>query len=312
MATDSVLRIATRSSRLALWQAEHVRSCLSARHSDLKLELIPITTSGDKITDRPLTNLGGKGLFIKELEQALYEGRADLAVHSMKDVPVEIPDNLHIGAILKREDARDAVVTNTGVPFSELNRTATIGTSSLRRKSQLLAMQKNLAICDLRGNVTTRLQKLRGGEFDAIILAAAGLQRLGFSDSISTLFDPVQIIPAIGQGAIGIECRVDDLRTQALIQPLHDRTSGLCVAAERAMSAILEGGCDIPVAGYAIVNHAGKMRLTGMIASIDGSRVVRDEITGAPENGIELGRQLGEDLLTVGGAAILSDLRSGP
>tara|TARA_Y100000588_G_scaffold282255_1_gene299381 strand:- start:5186 stop:6043 length:858 start_codon:yes stop_codon:yes gene_type:complete len=285
---------------------------LSLRHSDLKLELVPITTSGDKISDRPLTTIGGKGLFIKELEQALYEGRADLAVHSMKDVPVEIPKDFNIGAILKRADPRDAVVTNTGVPFSELNLTATIGTSSLRRKSQLLAMQKHLVISDLRGNVTTRLRKLRDGEFDAIILAAAGLQRLGFSDLISTLFDPEQIIPAIGQGAIGIECRVDDFRTQALIQPLHDRTSGFCVAAERAMSAILEGGCDIPVAGYAIVTQAGEMRLTGMIASLDGSRVVRDEITGAPENGNELGRQLGENLLAAGAAAILSDLRSGP
>lgn len=307
MATEDVLRIATRGSRLALWQAEHVRSALSRLHPELTFELIPITTTGDKIIDRPLAKYGGKGLFIKELEQALFDDRADIAVHSMKDVPMDMPNGLDIPVILEREDARDAVVTNAGVAFSALKQNATIGTSSLRRKSQLLARRKDLDVRDLRGNVTTRLEKLRDGEFDAIILAAAGLKRLGFGDLISSMFEPGEIIPAVGQGAIGIQCRLSDLRTQALIQPLHHRTSGLCVAAERAMSAILEGACDVPLAAYATIN-AGELRLTGMVASVDGLRVVRDEIAGTPDNGIELGRRLGEALLAGGAAAILDEL----
>ncbi len=307
MATGDVLRIATRSSRLAMWQAEHVREALSRLHSGLVFELIPITTTGDKIIDRPLAKIGGKGLFIKELEQALFDDRADIAVHSMKDVPIEMPNGLDIPVVLKREDARDAAVTNTGVAFSELQPNATIGTSSLRRKSQLLAWRQDLNVGDLRGNVTTRLEKLRHGDFDAIILAAAGLKRLGFSDQISTVFEPVDIIPAVGQGAIGIQCRLGDPTTQALIQPLHDHISGLCVAAERAMSAILEGACDVPLAAHATIG-GGELRLTGMVASVDGLRVVRDHIIGPAETGIELGQRLGEALLAGGAAAILDEL----
>ena len=307
MATEDVLRIATRSSRLALWQAEHVREALSRLHPELTFELIPIITTGDKILDRPLAKIGGKGLFIKELEQALFDDRADLAVHSMKDVPIEMPNGLHIPVILEREDARDALLTNTGVAFAELPPNATIGTSSVRRKSQLLAWRQDLEMRDLRGNVTTRLEKLRRGDFDAIILAAAGLKRLGLSDQITSVFELAELIPAVGQGAIGIQCRIGDRRTQALIQPLHNRTSGLCVAAERAMSAILEGACDVPLAAYATI-AAGELRLTGMVASMDGLRVVRNELAGIPENGIELGRQLGETLLTEGAAAILHEL----
>ena len=292
-----------------MWQAEYVGTCLSRHYPELKIELIPITTTGDKIIDRPLAKIGGKGLFIKELEQALIDDRADLAVHSMKDVPVEIPEGLHIPVILEREDPRDAVITNSGGGFVELERSATVGTSSLRRKSQLLAQRNDLSVRNLRGNVTTRLEKLRQGEFDAIVLAAAGLKRLGFGDQISSLFEETEVIPAVGQGAIGIECRSADADTLALIEPLHDLGTGLCVQAERSMSATLEGGCDVPLAGHAIL-HDGEIRLCGLVASIDGSQIVRDEISGPADNGIELGRQLGESLLVAGAAGILHELHN--
>ncbi len=292
-----------------MWQAEYVGTCLRTHYPELKIELIPITTTGDKIIDRPLAKIGGKGLFIKELEQALLDDRADLAVHSMKDVPVEIPEGLHIPVILKREDPRDAVITNSGRGFVELERSATVGTSSLRRRSQLLAQRNDLSVRDLRGNVTTRLEKLRQGEFDAIVLAAAGLKRLGFGDQISSLFEETEVIPAVGQGAIGIECRSADADTLALIEPLHDLGTGLCVQAERSMSATLEGGCDVPLAGHAIL-HDGEIRLCGLVASIDGRQIVRDEISGPADNGIELGRQLGESLLVAGAAGILNVLHN--
>ena len=292
-----------------MWQAEYVGTCLSRHYPELKIELIPITTTGDKIIDRPLAKIGGKGLFIKELEQAVIDDRADLAVHSMKDVPVEIPEGLHIPVILEREDPRDAVITNSGGGFVELERSATVGTSSLRRRSQLLAQRNDLSVRDLRGNVTTRLEKLRQGEFDAIVLAAAGLKRLGFGDQISSLFEETEVIPAVGQGAIGIECRSADADTLALIEPLHDLGTGLCVQAERSMSATLEGGCDVPLAGHAIL-HDGEIRLCGLVASIDGRQIVRDEISGPADNGIELGRQLGESLLVAGAAGILNELHN--
>jgi hydroxymethylbilane synthase len=292
-----------------MWQAEYVGTCLSRHYPELKIELIPIITTGDKIIDRPLVKIGGKGLFIKELEQALIDDRADLAVHSMKDVPVEIPEGLHIPVILEREDPRDAVITNSGGGFVELERSATVGTSSLRRRSQLLAQRNDLSVRNLRGNVTTRLEKLRQGEFDAIVLAAAGLKRLGFGDQISSLFEETEVIPAVGQGAIGIECRSADADTLALIEPLHDLGTGLCVQAERSMSATLEGGCDVPLAGHAIL-HDGEIRLCGLVASIDGRQIVRDEISGPADNGIELGRQLGESLLVAGAAGILNELHN--
>ena len=292
-----------------MWQAEYVGTCLSRHYPELKIELIPITTTGDKIIDRPLGKIGGKGLFIKELEQAVIDDRADLAVHSMKDVPVEIPEGLHIPVILEREDPRDAVITNSGGGFVELERSATVGTSSLRRRSQLLAQRNDLSVRNLRGNVTTRLEKLRQGEFDAIVLAAAGLKRLGFGDQISSLFEETEVIPAVGQGAIGIECRSADADTLALIEPLHDLGTGLCVQAERSMSATLEGGCDVPLAGHAIL-HDGEIRLCGLVASIDGRQIVRDEVSGPADNGIELGRQLGESLLVAGAAGILNELHN--
>jgi hydroxymethylbilane synthase len=308
VATKAILRIATRSSRLALWQAEHVQSRLGQLHPALKFELVPIITTGDKIVDRPLAKIGGKGLFIKELEQALFDERADLAVHSMKDMPVKIPDGLHIPVILEREDPRDAVISNAGVSFAELEPNATIGTSSLRRRSQMLAQRNDLTVSDLRGNVTTRLEKLRHGEFDAIVLAAAGLKRLGFGDQISSVFAAAELIPAVGQGAIGIECRSADALTHALIEPLHDRTTGLCIESERAMSEILEGGCDLPLAAHATVEQ-GDLRLAGLVASADGLKIVRREISGSPNDGVELGQQLGRELLAGGAREILDDLR---
>jgi hydroxymethylbilane synthase len=310
VAKNGLLRIATRSSRLALWQAEHVRARLQREHVGLNVELIPITTTGDRIIDRPLAKIGGKGLFIKELEGALFDQRADIAVHSMKDVPVDTPAGLHIPVILEREDPRDAVITNGGLRFDQLEVDATIGTSSLRRKSQLLARRDKLRIRDLRGNVTTRLEKLRQGEFDAIVLAAAGLKRLGFGAQISTVFETTDVIPAVGQGAIGIECRVDDTRTQALIAPLHDTITGLCVEAERAMSATLEGGCDVPLAAHATL-VGGELHLAGLVASLDGRRIARDETAGPAADGVDIGRQLATALLAAGAGRILDELQRG-
>jgi hydroxymethylbilane synthase len=292
---------------LALWQAEHVSAQLRRAHRDLRVELIAITTTGDKILDRPLAKIGGKGLFIKELEQALFAKRADLAVHSMKDVPVATPAGLDIPVILLREDPRDALVTKLGLAFKELSSTAIIGTSSLRRKSQLLALRNELVIRDLRGNVPTRLDKLQRGEFDAIVLAAAGLKRLGLTEQISSLFTVTELIPAVGQGAIGIECRIDDTQTRALIAPLHDPMSGVRVAAERAMSAFLDGGCDVPLAAHATVEK-GKMRLCGLVASVDGRRIARDEISGPMADGDIMGEQLGAKLMAAGAAEILREL----
>lgn len=293
---------------MALWQAEHVRSRLLDEHPSLVVELVPITTTGDRIIDRPLAKIGGKGLFIKELEQALFDGRADIAVHSMKDVPVDIPGGLHIPVVLDREDPRDAVVANHGVAFDELADDAIVGTSSLRRKSQLLAQRGQFDIRDLRGNVTTRLEKLRQGEFDAIVLAAAGLKRLGFAERISTLFATDVLIPAVGQGAIGIECRERDTRVQTLIAPLHDRVTGLCVTAERAMSAHLEGGCDVPLAAHATLNGT-QLHLAGLVASLDGLHIARAVLVGKPGDGVALGRKLGEALLADGAGQILQNLQ---
>lgn len=303
----NVLRIATRKSRLAVWQAEHVRSLLVHAHPGLDIELVPFTTTGDRILDRPLAMIGGKGLFIKELEQALYDGRADIAVHSMKDVPVELPAGLHIPVILEREDPRDALVTRGGVAFDELRPGAMVGTSSLRRKSQLLAQRADFAIRDLRGNVPTRLEKLHNGEFDAIVLACAGLKRLGFSDRIESLFAVADMIPAVGQGAIGIECRSEDPQIAALIAPLHDENTALCVTAERAMSAFLAGGCDVPLAAHASLDGTD-LRLRGLVASPDGRRIARDERRGPATQGAELGRELGAALVAAGADEILAEL----
>lgn len=301
------LRIATRKSALALWQAEHVRAALKVLNPDLEVELATMTTRGDKILDSPLAKVGGKGLFVKELEQAMFDGRADIAVHSMKDMPVELPEGLEIGAVLNREDPRDALVSNQHESLDTLPEGAIVGTSSLRRQCQLKARRPDLQIRDLRGNVNTRLDKLDRGDYDAIILAAAGLKRLGFQPRIREELGPEVIMPAIAQGAIGIECRADDDRVKALIDLLADDQTSIRVRAERALNAALEGGCQVPIAGYAELDH-GVVVLRGLVGRPDGSEIVQGVISGRPEDALELGAVLADDLLSRGAEAILNDL----
>ncbi|MFP5506475.1 MAG: hydroxymethylbilane synthase [Gammaproteobacteria bacterium] len=306
----SAIRIATRKSALALWQAEHVRQGLQLHHPGLEVELVTMTTRGDQILDSPLAKVGGKGLFVKELEQALMDGRADIAVHSMKDVPVELPEGLALAVILEREDPRDAFVSNRHATLDELPQGARVGTSSLRRQCQLRALRPDLALADLRGNVNTRLGKLDAGEFDAIILACAGLKRLGFAERIRQELGADIILPAIGQGAIGIECRSDDAATQALIAPLAHAATTTRLRAERALNHRLNGGCQVPIAGYAELGH-GVIVLRGLVGSPDGAQMIHGVISGRPEDAEELGQVLADDLLGRGADAILRDLYAG-
>ena len=304
------LRIATRKSQLALWQAEYVRSQLLSLHPDLEVELVSMSTQGDKILDTPLAKIGGKGLFVKELEQGMLEGSADIAVHSMKDVPVEFPTGLELAVICPREDPRDAFVSNSYMGLDELPNGARVGTSSLRRQCQIRAQRPDLEILDLRGNVNTRLSKLDASEYDAIILAAAGLKRLEMTDRITAYLAPEISLPAIGQGAVGIECRSDDSRVKALIAPLNDPDTWTRVQAERAMNARLQGGCQVPIAGYAELAH-GVLLLRGLVGEVDGSEIIRGEIAGPPADAIELGEVLAEDLLSRGAGQILEKLYAG-
>jgi hydroxymethylbilane synthase len=304
---SDILRIATRKSPLALWQAEHVRERLIAAHPGLQVELVTMSTQGDKILDTPLAKIGGKGLFVKELERAMFDGEADIAVHSMKDVPVELPEGLHLPVILEREDPRDAFVSNQYASFEELPEGARLGTSSLRRQCQLRALRPDLEILDLRGNVNTRLKKLDEGEYDAIILAAAGLMRLGMEARITARIAPETSLPAIGQGAIGIECRVNDPRVEALIAPLDHAVTHTCVAAERALNTRLGGGCQVPIAGFAL--FAGDtLHVRGLVGRTDGSEVLRSEIFGRAEEAANMGVVLAEDLLAQGADEILEAL----
>lgn len=303
----NLLRIATRKSPLALWQANHVRDALIARHPELSVELVTMTTQGDKILDTPLAKIGGKGLFVKELEVGMLEGRADIAVHSMKDVPVEFPDGLGLGAILPREDPRDVFISNRFATIAELPAGARVGTSSLRRQCQLRALRDDLELCDLRGNVNTRLRKLDDGEFDAILLAGAGMKRMGWEARITAFLDLDQFLPALGQGAIGIECRLDDAPTRALIAELDDRDTTYRVEAERALNRGLMGGCQVPIGGHAELDH-GVIVLRGMVGRPDGSEVVRGVISGRPEDAAELGAVLADDLLSRGAREILDAL----
>lgn len=269
--SEEILRIATRKSPLALWQAHYVSNMLQHHHPELKVELVTMTTQGDKILDTPLAKVGGKGLFVKELETGMLEGRADIAVHSMKDVPVEFPTGLHLAVICEREDPRDAFVSNTYSSLDDLPEGARLGTSSLRRQSQISALRPDLKISDLRGNVNTRLKKLDDGEYDAIILAAAGLKRLEFEDRITQFIATDVCLPAIGQGAVGIECRSDDARVHNLITPLNDNKTQIRVLAERAMNQRLQGGCQVPIAGYAEFEH-GLIMLRGLVGQVDGQK----------------------------------------
>ena len=304
--TDT-LRIATRKSQLALWQAEYVRDVLLQYHPDLNVELVKMTTEGDRILDTPLAKVGGKGLFVKELENGLLSGDADIAVHSMKDVPVELPEGLHLSVICPREDPRDAFVSNDYRLFEDLPKGARLGTSSLRRQCQLAAQRPDLNIIDLRGNVNTRLQKLDDGNYDAIILAAAGLKRLGMEDRITECLSPEISLPAIGQGAVGIECRRDDDWVNELLAPLNDRDTAIRVRAERSLNHRLQGGCQVPIAGYAELAH-GVILLRGLVGMVDGSQIIHGEIAGQPEDAEYLGRVLAEDLLSRGADEILDSL----
>ena len=302
--TKKTLRIATRKSPLALWQAEYVRDRLQKAHPGLRVELVRMTTQGDKVLDSPLAKIGGKGLFVKELEEGLLSGRADLAVHSMKDVPVELPDGLHLPVICEREDPRDAFVSRRFASLDELPQGARVGTSSLRRQCQIKARRPDLEILNLRGNVNTRLAKLDAGDFDAVILAAAGLLRLGFAGRITTYLDTAVSLPAMGQGAVGIECRRDDPEVNELIAVLDHTTTHILVSAERAMNHRLEGGCQVPIAGHAVLEN-GALFLRGLVGYPDGSQVIRDEIRGDPAEATTLGIALAEQLLESGAGAIL-------
>ncbi len=303
------LRIGTRQSPLALWQAEYVRDRLVALSPDLDVELIKMTTQGDKLLDTTLAKVGGKGLFIKELEQALLDRRIDLAVHSTKDVTVTLPDGLHLVAICERADARDAFVSNTYGNLKALPTGARVGTSSLRRQCQLRANFPALHIVELRGNVNTRLAKLDAGEFDAIILAAAGLQRLGLESRIRARLAPEDSLPAVGQGAVCIEARRADDDINALLARLDHAPSACCVRAERALNAALEGGCQVPIAGYAEIEGA-TIYLRGLVGAPDGSQIIRAEIRGPAAHAEDLGHALGARLLAQGAKQILDRVYS--
>jgi len=302
------LRIATRKSPLALWQAEHVAGRLRAAHPALRVELVPLSTRGDKFLDAPLATVGGKGLFIKELEQAMLDGRADIAVHSMKDVTVHIPEGLHLPVLLGREEPRDAFVSRRYPRLDALPAGARVGTSSLRRKCQLRYLYPGLQLVDLRGSVNTRLKRLDQGDFDALILACAGLERLGLGERVTEALAPDVLLPAIGQGAMGIECRHGDAAVEELIAPLAHRETMLCVGAERALNARLEGGCQVPIAGYAELAGEG-IRLRALVAPVDGSYVLREEGERArAEEGAALGHEVAGRLLARGADRILAEV----
>jgi len=307
MMTSQPLRIATRKSPLALWQAEHIRHRLRQLHPHLRVELVPMSTRGDKILDTPLAKVGGKGLFVKELETALLEDRADLAVHSMKDVPVDFPDGLGLTVICAGEDPRDAFVSPRFASLDELPQGAVVGTSSLRRQCQLRARRPDLQVRDLRGNVNTRLAKLDAGEYDAILLAAAGLQRLGMAERIRQAL-PVELsLPANGQGVLAIECRLADRQTLALLAPLDDADSRDRVLAERAMNRALQGGCQVPIGAHAVV-AGDQLWLRGLVGSPDGRQLLQDEIRGPRQAAEALGEALARRLLAAGADRILAQV----
>ena len=300
------LKIATRKSPLALWQANEVMAQLKAIHTDLNVELVTMTTKGDRILDAPLAKVGGKGLFVKELEVALLNGEADIAVHSMKDVPVAFPEGLHLSVIMKREDPRDAFVSNHFSSLENLPNNAVVGTSSMRRQAQLKTKYPSFTFKDLRGNVNTRLKKLDDGEFDAIILASAGLKRLEMEDRITQYIDVDTCLPAIGQGAIGIECRKGDDDTESLIAPLFDNETNICLIAERAMNETLNGGCQVPIAGFATL-QGDTLSMNGRVAEVDGSNMLYVSDTSSSNNAKQLGINLANELLAKGAENILKN-----
>lgn len=298
------LVIGTRGSQLALWQAEWVQARLQEIAPSVSIRLERIRTSGDKILDVPLAKIGGKGLFVKEIEEALSRGDIDLAVHSMKDVPSVLPEGLAIVCIPAREDARDALLTRDRVAFQDLPAGAKVGTSSLRRQAQLLAHRPDLNVVMLRGNVNTRLRKLQEGEFDAIVLAAAGLTRLGWVRHVTEYLPPALSLPAVGQGALGIESRADDTFVRELLDPINDHRTSMAVSAERAFLDRLEGGCQVPIAGHAVIEDRA-VQFEGLVASVDGTQVIRDRIEGPVEQAAPLGTALADRILSAGGRQIL-------
>ncbi len=301
------IRIGTRGSALALWQAEWVKSELEKKYPGTTVSLTKIKTTGDKILDVPLAKVGGKGLFVKEIEEAMLAGEIDIAVHSMKDVPTFFPDGLHLSCITKREDPRDALLSRNKVKFRDLPKGANVGTSSLRRQAQLMNVRPDFVIHQLRGNVDTRLRKLKEGQYDAIILAAAGVKRLGLAENVTEYIDPEISLPAIGQGALGIECRVDDRELNDLIAFFNHADTRISVIGERALLRRLEGGCQVPIACYGEMK-SGKLHLTGLVGSVDGTRIIKDDIEGAPDKAEKLGVTLAEKLLAQGADVILREV----
>ena len=299
-----VIRIATRKSPLALWQAEEVARQIKLYHPNQKVELVTMTTQGDIILDTPLAKIGGKGLFVKELETGMLNGAADIAVHSMKDVPMMLPEGLHLSVIMERENPTDAFVSNTIKSIDDLPLNARVGTCSLRRQTQLKERRPDIQILDLRGNVNTRLAKLDNGDYDAIILASAGLIRLGFEARIEHNIITEQSLPAIGQGAVGIECREDDKEINELLAPLHHNETAIRVNAERALNLRLNGGCQVPIGGFAELD-GDQVRLRGLIGFPDGSKIFRSEKVALQQNAYELGVEVAEDLLSQGGNKVL-------
>lgn len=309
MSLDKIV-IATRKSPLALWQAEYVKACLETTHAGLQVELLTMTSRGDKLLDVPLAKVGGKGLFVKELEHALLEGTADIAVHSMKDVPMQFPEGLGLATICEREDPHDAFVSNRYATIDDLPECAVVGTSSLRRECQLRAHRPDLQICFLRGNVNSRLQKLDDGDYDAIILACAGLKRLKMAERIRSVIPAELSLPAGGQGAVGIEVRTSDTAVKALLEPLHHPKTACCVEAERAMNRHLNGGCQVPIACYAVIDPADDSRLwlRGLVGSPDGKTMLYEERWGSVAQPEALGVELAEALLARGAGSILQVL----
>ncbi len=303
----SSLVVGTRGSQLALWQAEWVQARLRALAPSMAIRLQKIQTSGDNILDAPLAKIGGKGLFVKEIEEALFKGDIDLAVHSMKDVPSVLPEGLTITCVPVREDARDALVTRDQLMFRDMPAGATVGTSSLRRQAQLLAHRSDLSIVMLRGNVNTRVRKLQEGAVTAIVLAAAGLIRLGWAHCVTEYLPVTVSLPAIGQGALGIESRADDAFVRELLAPLQDRSTAIAVSAERAFLERLEGGCQAPIAGHAVVENQ-TVTLEGLVASLDGTRVIRDRVAGPVDEAVVLGTSLANQVLGAGGKQILDEV----
>ena len=302
-----VLKIATRKSPLALWQAEHVKAELERLYPELSVELVPMSTKGDEILDRSLAAIGGKGLFLKELERAMLAGEADLAVHSMKDVPGELPSGLHIAAVLTREDPRDAIVSNDVQSLEDMPEGSVLGTSSLRRQAQMLNLRPDLDIQPARGNVGTRLQRLDEGNFKAIMLAYAGLKRLGLADRARQVLDTEVCLPAVGQGIVGIECRKDDRELNELLGRLNDPVSDICLGAERAFASALEASCHAPVAAHAVL-QGDELYLRGLVATTDGGTVLKGKIRGKADDARKLGLALAEELIGKGAGKILRDL----